>query len=134
MQCPKCDSPMEHKINPIADYEQCTHCKGLWLDANEDKQLKAVAAAIDSGDPAVGAQYNDKHFVYCPQCPGSQLAGSAEVSGIKMLRMVDPVQSHIWFEQCPTCYGRFFDAGELKDLSELTISDFFKRFGLKERK
>lgn len=114
---------MEHKFNPFADYEQCASCKGLWLDANEDQKLKSVASAIDDGDSELGKSLNDMQEVYCPQCPNN-----------KLLRMVDPQQPHIWFEQCPTCYGRFFDAGEYKDLSEHTISDFFKKFGLKERK
>lgn len=122
MQCPKCEAPFEHKINPLADYEQCTSCKGLWLDANEEKALKPVAAAIDSGDVEQGKEYNLVDDIKCPTCPNS-----------KMLRMVDPHQSHIWFEQCPTCYGRFYDAGEFKDLSEHTLSDFFKRFSIKER-
>jgi len=155
MNCPKCASPMEHKFNPFSDYEQCTNCKGLWLDANEDQKLKSIADAVDTGDAEVGKQYNEMRDVYCPQCPGSAFDRPVDKStsppaepveakdgtlrqaqgtgGIKMLRMVDPQQPHIWFEQCPTCYGRFFDAGELKDLSEHTISDFFKKFSAVER-
>ena len=88
----------------------------------EDEDLKEVADGIDTGYPELGEKYNEKKDVYCPVC-----------SNNKMLRMVDPVQTHIWFEQCPTCKGRFYDAGEFKDVSDYTISDFFKDLFTKER-
>jgi len=123
MKCPKCQAPMETRLNAFSDYEQCIHCKGLWLNALEDQKLKLVAEVIDSGDAEIGKQYNQMDDVYCPECPNN-----------KMLKMVDPQQPHIWFEQCPTCYGRYYDAGEFKDLSEHSVSDFFKKFAAKERK
>lgn len=122
MHCPKCDALMEHIHHPLADYERCSSCKGLWLDRLEHKDLKNVADSIDIGEPAVAKDYNDKHKVNCPVCPNTQ-----------MLRMVDPGQPHIWFEQCSSCQGRFYDAGEFKDVSEYTISDFFKKLFIKER-
>lgn len=123
MQCPKCEGAMEQIHNPYADYEQCTQCKGLWLDVLEEQDLKEVADAIDDGDPKVGKQYNEQKIVYCPSCRDTQ-----------MLRMVDPGQPHIWFESCPSCYGRFYDAGEFSDLSDHSIADFIKSFFAKERK
>ncbi len=51
-----------------------------------------------------------------------------------MVRVVDPQQRHIWYETCGSCHGSFLDAGELLDLSELTIADFFKGFVAPERK
>lgn len=123
MKCPKCDGAMQQFHNPYADYEQCTQCKGIWLDMLEDEDLKEVADAIDDGDPALGKAYNDKEDVYCPVCANS-----------KMIKMVNPQQHHIWFEQCSLCKGRFYDAGELKDSTSYTIADFFKDLFTKERK
>ena len=122
MKCPKCESQMEHINNPLGDYEQCTSCKGLWLDMLKDKDLSSVADAIDTGSPELGKEYNEKKDAYCPVCSNS-----------KMLRMIDPGQPHIWFEQCSICNGRFYDAGEFKDVSEHTIGDFFKDLFAKER-
>jgi Zn-finger nucleic acid-binding protein len=51
-----------------------------------------------------------------------------------MNRLVDPKQPHIWFEQCGSCHGSFFDAGELTDLVTVSASDFFKRFVTPERR
>jgi hypothetical protein len=44
-----------------------------------------------------------------------------------MDRRVDPKQPHIRYETCIDCDGSFFDAGEFRDLSLLTVSDYFKR-------
>jgi len=69
-----------------------------------------------------GERYNVFDSYACPRCGGA------------MLRKVDPTQRHIWFETCSSCEGSFFDAGEFRDLSQLTISDFFKRLVTPERK
>jgi Zn-finger nucleic acid-binding protein len=123
MKCPKCHSNFEMVSTAFGEIERCVSCKGLWLDMLEDQTLKGIADEIDVGDPEVGKKFNAVDRIKCPECPSTSL-----------LRMVDPKQPHIWFESCPRCYGRFYDAGELKDLSEQTLSDFVKRFNLKERK
>ena len=104
--------------------ERCTGCKGIWFDMLEKEHLAAIAGseAIDTGDPKVGKKYNEIGNVDCPKCK------------VKMLRMVDARQRHIWYESCPQCYGLFFDAGEFKDYKHETILDFFKDLLSKERK
>ena len=123
MQCPKCKSNMEHIHTPYGDVERCVSCVGIWVDMLEQIDLKKIADEVDIGDAKEGKKFNKIDQIYCPVCPNN-----------KLLRMVDPIQSHIWFESCPTCYGRFYDAGELKDLSERTIGDFIKSFLITERK
>ncbi len=90
---------------------------------NAHFHIKAIAKEVDIGDPAVGARNNTIDRIYCPVCPPNN----------KLLRMVDPGQPHIWYESCPGCYGRYYDAGELLDLAEYTLEDFFKRFKVKAR-
>ena len=58
----------------------------------------------------------------CPKCDS------------RMIRMIDAKQSHIWFEHCGSCFGHFFDAGELKDLKKNTVVDFIKSWFTPERK
>jgi len=123
MKCPKCQSNMEQVVTPFGEVERCSSCQGLWIDAFEQEDMLQIAQGIDTGNGEVGKQNNEIGKIKCPCCPNSQ-----------MLRMVDAKQPHIWYESCPTCYGRYFDAGELTDLSENTLSDFLKKFTLKERK
>jgi Zn-finger nucleic acid-binding protein len=113
---------MEEVHTTQGNVERCLSCKGLWLDMLELEDITALAKEVDIGDPAVGATFKTVDRIYCPTCPNS-----------KMLRMVDARQPHIWYESCPTCYGRYYDAGELTDLADHKIGDFFKRFRLKER-
>jgi Zn-finger nucleic acid-binding protein len=122
MHCPKCSAAFEKVATSDGIVDRCTGCHGLWFDMLEHEDLKRHADVIDTGDPATGAGFNEMRTVACPVCPRSN-----------MIRMVDATQPHIWFESCSVCYGRFYDAGEYRDLSRLTLSDLFKRFGLRAR-
>jgi PAT family beta-lactamase induction signal transducer AmpG len=123
MRCPKCRAEMEQVDYDGIEIDRCKYCKGLWFDAGESEALrsKEAAVAIDIGDAERGKQSNKFDNYPCPRCSGA------------MVRVVDPQQTHIWFEVCSSCSGSFFDAGEFIDLAQHTISDFFKRFTTPER-
>ncbi len=98
------------------EIDRCTICNGIWFDAGEIDILrdKQAAAAIDTGDASTGKQSNAIDRYQCPRCSGD------------MARVVDPQQTHIWYETCGSCAGSFLDAGELRDLSTVSIADFFR--------
>jgi Zn-finger nucleic acid-binding protein len=118
MRCPKCRSDMEQIDFEGTEIDRCSSCHGLWFDAGELSKVrsKEAAAALDIGDVKTGKKQNKIEHYRCPRCAGP------------MHRLVDPEQPHIWFEQCGSCHGSFFDAGELTDLATVSLSDFFKRF------
>lgn len=124
MICPKCATEMEQVVYEEVEVDRCPACKGIWLDAGEREALTTpeAVAAIDSGDASSGNAVRAVDRFPCPRCKGG------------MVRMVDPRQSHVWFEKCSTCGGAFFDASELRDLSEVTVLDFFKSAFTPERK
>jgi PAT family beta-lactamase induction signal transducer AmpG len=117
IRCPKCRSDMEQIEIEDVVIDRCTRCNGIWFDEGEVEALsnKKAAAAIDIGSAEVGKQHNVVDNYPCPRCGG------------EMEKKVDPRQRHIWYETCIDCEGSFFDAGEFLDLSQLTISDVFKR-------
>jgi Zn-finger nucleic acid-binding protein/MFS family permease len=123
MRCPKCRSDMQQIMIDGTEVDRCSACHGLWFDAGELSKLrnKEAAAALDLGDVTIGKEQNKIEHYRCPRCAGP------------MNRLVDPKQPHIWFEQCGSCRGSFFDAGELTDLATVSVSDFFKRFVTEER-
>jgi PAT family beta-lactamase induction signal transducer AmpG len=123
MRCPKCRSDMEQIVYEGTEIDRCTTCKGLWFDAGEIEAVrgKEAAAALDTGSAATGRQSNALDRYQCPRCSGA------------MVRLVDARQPHIWFETCSSCQGSFLDAGELRDLSTVSISDFFKDLVAPER-
>ncbi len=123
MRCPKCRAEMELLDVDGVQVDRCSECRGLWFDAGEVDKLKdrTVAAALDIGNVQIGRQHNTVDHYRCPRCGGH------------MLRMVDPKQPHIWYEQCAECYGSYFDAGEFVDLATVSISDLFRRFGTTAR-
>ena len=114
---------MEQIVIDGTEVDRCSSCHGLWFDDGELEKLRTreAAAALDIGDVKTGKKYNAIEDYRCPRCAGT------------MNRLVDPEQTHIWFEQCDACRGSFFDAGELTDLATVSVSDFFKRFVTPER-
>ena len=125
MKCPKCDSQM---TEVAADYgrtvERCDGCGGLFvnrtaLDRFERNWLfgrKSSSDSVDSGDPKVGEQYDKIREIDCPVC------------GVRMEKISDHHQPHIWLEECPKCHAVFFDAGELTDLRYETFADWIRDF------
>jgi PAT family beta-lactamase induction signal transducer AmpG len=124
MRCPKCRADMEQIDVEGIEVDRCTICNGIWFDAGEMDLLKnkQAAAAIDIGDAKTGKQSNAIDSYQCPRCSGA------------MVKVVDPRQTHIWYETCSACHGSYLDAGELRDMSSVTISDFFKDLIVPERK
>jgi Zn-finger nucleic acid-binding protein len=116
MNCPKCSAIMEPVTFEGVTVDRCTSCKGIWFDANEQKQLKEKKGSevIDSGDVAVGKKLDKITNIHCPRCHGP------------MIRMVDVDQHHIDYEACTTCYGIFLDAGEFKDLKNYNLMDYLR--------
>lgn len=109
MICPKCHSSMEAVVYERVEVDRCKTCQGIWFDAGESDWLshEDAAAAIDTGDPSTGMQTNKIDRYRCPRCDGG------------MLRRVDPRHSHIQYEECTSCRGSFFDAGEFAQLMQL---------------
>ncbi|WP_216960575.1 zf-TFIIB domain-containing protein [Lysobacter sp. MMG2] len=122
MQCPKCDSTMQPLDIPSSRSLRCTQCQGLWVSVGEERELHAHADGVDTGDIVVGQRYNQIDRITCPSCPDCQL-----------IRMVDAAQPHIWFESCGVCFGRFYDAGELRDSAEHTVMEFIRDLDAPER-
>jgi PAT family beta-lactamase induction signal transducer AmpG len=124
MRCPKCRADMEQIDYEGTEIDRCTICKGIWFDAGEIDVLrdKQAAAAIDIGDEKSGKQSNAIDHYQCPRCSGA------------MVRVVDPEQTHIWYETCSSCHGSYLDAGEMRDLSTMTTLDVFKSLATPERK
>jgi len=124
MRCPKCRADMEQIEYEGIEVDRCTICNGIWFDAGEIDVLrdKQAAAAIDIGDEKAGKESNTIDSYQCPRCSGA------------MVKVIDPKQAHIWYETCSSCHGSYLDAGELRDLSTMTISDFFRDLAVPERK
>jgi Zn-finger nucleic acid-binding protein len=98
------------------EVDRCRSCGGIWFDVGESDWLrdKEAAVAIDVGDPRKGRETNEIRRYRCPRCGGG------------MMHMVDPKRAHIGYEECTSCRGSFFDAGEFTDLSDETFARILK--------
>lgn len=87
----------------------------MLVPAGVTRKLKAHWGP-DTGSEALGKKYDKVDDIDCPKC------------NIRMDKIEDPDQPHIWFEACPACGSSFYDAGELTDLNEKSFSDLIKKF------
>ena len=124
MQCPKCDSNFDEVSFSGVTVQRCCGCRGIWFDRSKHEYLKDIegSESIDIGDPKVGERHNEQGDLKCPDCSSA------------MIRMVDPVQPHIWYESCSACSGVYFDAGEFADYKDRTILDFVRDLFAQERR
>jgi len=105
------------------EVNRCDNCNGIWFDAGEHEALKKMkgSESLDIGDALKGKKNNEIGNIDCPRC------------NVKMIKMVDVDQHHIWYEACSMCYGVYFDAGEFKDYKEEGFLDKVKDFFTPER-
>jgi Zn-finger nucleic acid-binding protein len=114
LNCPKCNEPMRQLKAGTAIVDRCEKCYGIWVDKGERIKLlkdKSLVTGVDIGSVEQGREQDQITEVDCPRC------------ATKMLHVTDKAQKHIGFEHCRKCDGSFFDAGELTDLSEFTLSE-----------
>ncbi len=120
LQCPKCKGEFDTRtVAEDISVQQCNNCHGLFVPPGTTKKLKDIWGPdtnVDTGSEKVGQRYDGIDDIECPKCH------------IKMDKIEDLDQPHIWIENCAMCGSTFYDAGELTDLKEKTLSDFFKRF------
>jgi Zn-finger nucleic acid-binding protein len=124
VKCPKCDGELQPVKYEGLEVDRCAQCGGLWFDNMETDRLlksKGSAKSIDTGDVKTGEKQNAIGSIDCPRCH------------TPMIRMVDIKQHHIWYESCGVCHGKWFDAGEFKDLQEKSILDYFRDMFTSER-
>jgi uncharacterized protein len=119
IECPKCHALMKRLRAGEVDIDRCQSCQGVWLDALEKEKLlrrpkDARAADAGAATPRRKQEPRGGAVMTCPR------------DHSRMIRMVDNDQPHIGYEACTICGGMFFDAGELKDLSEVTIGEWVR--------
>ena len=108
---------MEEKVFKKITIDRCTGCYGILckpdaIEAGKDVWLSD--AVLDIGYESTGERYDKVDDISCPVCE------------VKMDKIADPVQTHIWMESCPQCERIFLDAGEFTDLKHITLVDKFR--------
>lgn len=106
LTCPKCDAQMHIQRHPENDAYRCEGCHGLWLPLMAHEQLEERADEIDTA-PYPGTSAPETRTLACPEC-----------EFMPLIRMVDAAHPDIHFESCKGCYGRYYDAGEFREVSE----------------
>jgi Zn-finger nucleic acid-binding protein len=117
IQCPKCNAPMQPMQVEHTEVDRCTACEGLWFDALEERDVRAKES-VDLLDPPGAVAHNghnDRRRVDCPRCH------------TPMIRLLDRQTRTVWYESCPVCYGKFFDAGEFRAIQPRSLMDALRQ-------
>lgn len=117
IRCPRCLQVMENLACGPITIDRCPLCAGIWLDHGELTRLRRAedfARTVDVG-PARAARL--RHVVGAMRCPRDQrpLEHTADVH-----------QRHIRIEHCFFCRGVFLDAGELIDVTDVTLREWLR--------
>ncbi|MEM0984544.1 MAG: zf-TFIIB domain-containing protein [Planctomycetota bacterium] len=102
--------------------DRCPSTGAIWLDRGELSRLSALGAAHRKALKALDVSRDDVTR------RGVRGAIKSPRTGVPMMVVNDPQQSHIEFEVCPECGGCFFDAGELYDLLDYSFTERLKSF------
>jgi len=126
IRCPKDATLMERETVGGSDkggagvaLDRCARCGAIWLDAFELEKLLSMQNAAKKADigPIEGAEPGSSLGEHC--CP-------RDATPLKVVH--DPVQVHVRLESCETCNGKLLDAGEILDLSVLTLFEKLRSF------
>lgn len=111
--------------------DRCETCGGIWLDLGELRRLLSLRAA--SGRVAQIDPPHDPVHDYVPPASDASPSGSTPRArghcprdGQHLTGVRDPQQPHIEYDLCTHCGGTFYDAGELRDLSVLTLGEWVR--------
>ena len=120
MDCPKCAPELETKtLGDDIKLERCRTCFGLLAKGFMLEKMGTEFMAetfLDIGSASIGKKFDKVEDIQCTHCKVD----------MDMDKIVDPHQTHIWMECCPSCNRIFLDAGEFSDLKYETFSDKIK--------
>jgi Zn-dependent protease with chaperone function/Zn-finger nucleic acid-binding protein len=112
MNCPCCNQPtlVETLTKNGVLVDICKSCKGVWLDRGEiflfSRKPKRLEAALAGG--LEGRRPTER---VCPRCRTAMEVGQFLRPGLEV-------------DQCPSCEGYWFDAGELRQAIEFDRGAF----------
>ncbi len=112
IHCPRCMAMMDPQPAAGISVDRCRSCGGMWLDSLELEKVvaaKGTGRTIDLGTPHKDPESMSVLPLKCPR------------DRSPLIIMTGQDQSHIKYDACTVCGGAFFDAGELKDLSEVSL-------------
>lgn len=114
LNCPRDGNTMEKVRVAGVTVDRCYRCGSMWFDGAELERVLAEASAVRRVDSRLDDDLARGFTVGAVRCPRDKSP---------LMIVPDDVQSHIHVDLCRTCGGVLLDAGELKDLSQMTLRE-----------
>lgn len=108
-ECPRCASKLSTQVVEGVEIETCPSCGGIWLDADELKELasKEVQSSHEIA-PTAFSPHDAEGDMRCPKC-----------QKIKLDAFIYAFDSGIELDRCPQCQGVWLDKNELDQVAAL---------------
>lgn len=133
MKCPSCQSRFETRLIGGVEIDECSGCQGIWLDADELRQIKDGTNKDLNWVDFDLWKHSDRFRVNsnrmkCPTCTTALVAIDYDDTGVEV-------------DFCTQCRGVWLDGGELdkiisrlsEELQNMDTSDYL-RASLEEAK
>jgi len=114
LKCPRDGTVMEKVKVAGVVIDRCHRCGSMWFDATELRQVLSDHSSVRGLDIGPDPDLARGFTIGATRCPRD---------GAPLAVVPDHAQSHIHADLCRTCRGVLLDAGELKDLSEITLRE-----------
>jgi Zn-finger nucleic acid-binding protein len=114
LTCPRDGTLMEKVTVAGAVVDRCARCGAMWFDAAELRKVLSNPEAVRWVDAPPDKDLARGFAIGAARCPWDKSPLAA---------VPDDAQNHIHMDLCRTCRGVLLDAGELKDLSEVTLRE-----------
>jgi len=117
--CPRCDDPLKSENSLGVWTDLCSHCGGIWLDANEiaplmerarSEEVELEGVLVAPGSDAPGGPGHEKQTPLCPVCQ------------VEIPEAPYSFGSGVTVNTCSRCQGLWLDQGEFS-----AIFEFLKR-------
>ena len=108
-ECPRCVGKLRTQSAEGVEIEVCDNCGGIWLDANELKELSSKTEKTPlSSENCAFEPTEGKGEMHCPKC-----------SECPLDTFIYAFDSGIELDRCPQCQGIWLDKNELEQVSAL---------------
>jgi len=112
VKCPICDHSklVEGQLNNGPNAQLCPECEGAWIVALDYRNWQNEVCSKKKPGPIAKAKFKDVKVA--KKCPND---------GSVLSRYRVGSELDVWLDQCPLCFGIWFDKGEWKSLADRSL-------------
>jgi Zn-finger nucleic acid-binding protein len=122
MICPACKNPMIAVEYNRIELDYCTHCHGVWFDADE---LELMLGSMGLADHDLSLD----SILHAPEARTAEEKRKCPICNQKMKKRALGHETEVLIDACPKGDGLWFDGGEVNHLLKQVAKGPLKKEG-----